>query len=216
MSDAGSQVHLTALLHRWSAGEAEALDLMVPLVYDDLRRIAHRRLSVERRGHTLDTTALVHEAYLRLADQRAVSWRDRAHFFAVASMAMRRVLVDYARARACAKRGAGSPVVTLQENTASVAARFDELLMLDEALTALGARDPRLQRVAEHRIFAGMSAQETAIALGTSLRTAERLWRRAKAYLFQELRGGTATAVDDVDSSADGDRMERRPGRREP
>lgn len=175
------------LLDASSRGNASAFDELIPLVYDDLRGIAHRRLRSERTNHTLDTTALVHEAYLRLVDQREADWRDRAHFFAVAARAIRNVLVDYARRRKALKRGGGD-VPPLQVDTAVGGSSVVDLLALDQALSRLAERDPRLERIVECRFFGGMTMAEAAEALGTSLRTVERDWRRAKAYLYRELR----------------------------
>lgn len=164
------------------------MDELLPLVYDDLRRIAHGRLRLERGEHTLNTTALVHEAYLKLIDQDGVQWQDRAHFFSVASMAMRRILVDYARRRSAKKRGAGPERVSFDAAAVGVRDHVLGLIAIDEALSALEERDERLSRVFECRFFGGMTSRETAAALGMPLRTAERHWSRAKAYLYQALR----------------------------
>ncbi|MEM7415907.1 MAG: sigma-70 family RNA polymerase sigma factor [Gemmatimonadota bacterium] len=178
---------LTALLDASAKGSPTAFDELIPLVYDDLRGIAHQRLRSERANHTLDTTALVHEAYLRLVEQRDADWRDRAHFFAVASRVIRNVLVDYARRRKTAKRGGSGPLPPLAVGTAPDPLSVVDLLALDQALRRLATHDPRLERIVECRFFGGMTMAETAEALGTSLRTVERDWRRAKAYLYREL-----------------------------
>ena len=179
---------VTRLLQESRPGDASVLDAVVPLVYEELRQVAHRQLSRERAAHTLNTTALVHETYLQLVDQTRVDWRDRAHFFAIASTVMRRVLIDYARGRGARKRGGERVQVPLRPETASVPAEVVDLLVLDEALTRLAEHDERMARVVEHRFFGGMTAEETAEALGCSLRTVERLWTRAKLHLYQLLR----------------------------
>jgi RNA polymerase sigma factor (TIGR02999 family) len=180
---------VTELLARCSSGEREAFDRLVPFVYEDLRRIAHRRLQAERPDHTLDTTALVHEAYLGLVDQGTATWNDRAHFFAIAARVIRNVLVDYARRRGAEKRGGGQVRVPLRPEIASAEESVGaiELIVLDLALTDLGQHDPGLERVVECRFFAGMTVSETARALGCSDRTIARDWSRAKAHLFEAL-----------------------------
>ncbi len=174
-------------------GAADAMDRLLPLVYGELRRIAHRQLGAERGGHTLSTTAVVHEAYLRLAGQRDEAWADRAHFFALAARVMRRVLTDYARRHRAARRGGpDAGRVALEEADAAgvlvAAERAAELLALDEALDRLTLADERLAQVVECRVYGGLSAAETAEALGSSLRTIEREWALAKGWLYQELR----------------------------
>lgn len=183
---------VTELLDASSRGSVTAFDELIPLVYDDLRGIAHRRLRSERTNHTLDTTAVVHEAYLRLVDQREADWRDRAHFFAVAARVIRNVLVDYARRRKALKRGGGD-VPPLLVGSGAEGPSVVDLLALDQALSRLAEHDPRLERIVECRFFGGMTMAETAEALGTSLRTVERDWRRAKAYLYRELHHEGAT-----------------------
>jgi len=180
---------ITTLLQRWSAGEDEAFERLLPLVYDDLRAIAHRRLEGERSDHTLQTTALVNEVYLRLVDADDVDWSDRAHFFAIASKVVRRVLVEHARKRDAEKRGGGVTHVQLTPAAAGEDPREQslEVLALDRALTALARRDPRLEQVVEHRFFAGLSVRETAEVLDVSTRTVERDWRRARTYLYRAL-----------------------------
>ena len=183
--DAGGDV--TGYLRAVQAGDPAAHDALYARVYDELRRLA-RRLRAGRAGATLSTTALVHEAYDKLRPERGAAWEGRAHFFGVAARAMRDVLVDAARRRAAAKRGGGAALVTLGDDAAAQAVRPDELLALDEALDRLGALDPRQLRVVECRYFAGLTAAETAEALGVSLSTVEREWRGARAWLALELR----------------------------
>jgi len=178
---------ITELLQACSNGEREAFDRLIPLVYDDLRAIAHKRLSAERPDHTLNTTGIVHEAYLRLVHQATATWRDRAHFFAVSARVIRNVLIDHARERRAAKRGGGSIHVPLADDLNGNDPRTIDLLALDEALARLGEMDERLERVIECRFFGGLSMPETAEALGTPLRTIERDWRRARAYLYEAL-----------------------------
>jgi RNA polymerase sigma factor (TIGR02999 family) len=187
MTDTG----ITGLLHAWRRGDERALDTVLPLVYDELRRIARRHLGRERAGHTLEPTALVNEVYLRLVDARQVDWRDRLHFFAIASRIMRRVLVDGARARRAGKRGGGTPVAPLEEGDVRAAERAADLLALDDALEALSALDARKGRVVELRVFAGLSLEETAAALGVSPDTVTRDWKFATSWLRQELTRGT-------------------------
>jgi RNA polymerase sigma-70 factor, ECF subfamily len=174
---------VTQLLLDWSKGNKEALDKLVPLVYDELRRIASRYMAKERRGHTLQTTALVNEAYVRLIDQKSVQWQNRAHFFAIASQLMRRIVVDHARNHARAKRGGGVQKVSLDE--AAVVSRevASDLIALDEALTRLAAIDPRRSQVVELRFFGGLSVDETAEVLKISTVTVMRDWSMAKAWL---------------------------------
>jgi RNA polymerase sigma factor (TIGR02999 family) len=170
-----------------------ALDRLMPLVYDQLRHVAHRQLGAEPTGHTLSTTALVHEAYLKLVDQSRVQWQDRAHFFAVASRAMRRILIDYARRHRALRRG-GSPdgappkPVSLDTVELPVEERAQALIALDDALDRLEQVEARLARVVECRFFAGLTEGETAAALGVSQRTVAREWALARGWLYQELR----------------------------
>ena len=186
---------ITAALAALSRGTPEAMDRLMPLVYRELKRIAHRQLGVESRGHTLSTTAVVHEAYLRLAEQSRVQWADRAQFFALASRAMRRVLIDYARRHHAARRGGqGRTALSLDLLEGgdlcaiSVPQRADFLLALDEALDELRTADERLARIVECRFFAGLTETETAEALGVSQRTVSRDWRMARAWLHEALR----------------------------
>ncbi len=178
---------VTRLLGECTSGDRSAFERLVPLVYDDLRGIAHRRLRSEREGHTLSTTALVHEAYLHLVNQATATWQDRAHFFAVAATVIRQVLIDYARSRGARKRGGGAIHIPLRDELSGKEPRTVELLALDEALTNLARYDPRLEQVVECRFFGGMSVRDTAAALDVSERTVERDWARAKAHLYRTL-----------------------------
>ncbi len=179
---------ITQLLRRHHEGERAAFDAMVPLVYERLRAIARGQLArAGRRGRTLDTTALVQEAYLQLAGAHGVDWQDRGHFFAVSARAMRRVLVDYARRRYAIKRGGEAECVTLTPDMAAADAQSEQVLAVDEALHGLAEFNERLARVVECRYFAGLTEEETALALGTSLRTVQRDWMRARAWLLQAL-----------------------------
>lgn len=170
-------------------GRREALDDLVPLVYERLRTMAHARLRGRGPGASLDTTALVHEAYLKLVDQSRAAWRDRSHFFAVAATAMRQILVDRARRRGAAKRGRTLRPATLDEELPGVEPRAEDVLALDEALTQLGALDERLARMVELRFFVGLSIEETAGVLGLDARTVNRDWRVARALLYRALAG---------------------------
>jgi RNA polymerase sigma-70 factor, ECF subfamily len=178
---------VTQLLEAAEAGDSSALDRLVPLIYEDLRRVAHRQLDREGGGHTLQTTALIHEAYLKLAGSGSVSASSRAHFLAIAARAMRQVLVDYARRRKAAKRGGGVISVTLGDEPQPADASAEDLLALDEALEQL---DPRQRQVIECRFFGGMDEKDTAVALGVSERTVRRDWVKARAWLYQSLYSG--------------------------
>ncbi len=182
---------VTSLLLDWSRGDKRALDALFPLVYATLREIAALRLRSERPGHTLQPTALVNEAYLRLVDQRRTEWRDRAHFFAVSAEIMRRVLVDHARKRTAEKRGSGiEPVAidTVEHELAWPAEHHEvELIALDDALSALEEMDPQQAKVVELRFFAGLNVEETAAALDISERTVKREWRMARAWLLTRM-----------------------------
>jgi RNA polymerase sigma factor (TIGR02999 family) len=186
---------ITDCLLELRAGDAQAMDRLFPLVYDQLRGVAHNALRGESTGHTLATTDLVHEAYLRLVDQTRVQWTDRKHFFAVASKAIRRILVDYARRHATAKRGGNRRPTTLDESRMSVDDRADTLVALDEAMERLEMVEPRLARVVECRFFAGLTEEETAETLGVTDRTVRRDWMKAKEWLYREL-GGDAPAPE--------------------
>lgn len=183
---------VTDLLRASTDGDGEALDALFPLVYEELRRMAHRRLRMERPGHTLGTTGLLHETYLKLVKVDGIRYRDRAHFFAIAARAMRWVLVSYATRRRTAKRGGGLREVTFDDAVAVARERSEELLALEEALRRLEEEDPRHGRVVECRFFGGMSIEETAEALGVSPATVKRDWTMARAWLHRELSGGAA------------------------
>jgi RNA polymerase sigma factor (TIGR02999 family) len=180
---------VTSLLVAWSEGDKAALALLVPRIYAELHRLAHHHMRAERRGGLLQTTALVNEAYLRLVDTRRIRWESRAHFLGVAAQAMRRVLVDAARARGARKRGGAESPVVLDEGLLAAPGRSASLLALDDALTALASVDPRKSQVVELRYFAGLSVAETAAVLGVSAETVQRDWRVAKAWLLRELSG---------------------------
>ena len=178
---------VTALLKEWAAGDRAALERLMPLVYEELRRLAASQLRAERRNHTLQPTALVHEAYMRLIGQRSVSWANRAHFFGIASRMMRRILVDHARRRGRNKRSPGTVYLDLGNSETVVADRTPELLALDDALTQLEKLDPRQARVVELRFFAGLSVEETAEVAGISTATVKRDWKTARAFLLHEI-----------------------------
>jgi RNA polymerase sigma factor (TIGR02999 family) len=180
---------ISQVLADWANRDPTARDRLVPIVLEELRRLAHHYMRGEREGHTLQTTALVNEVYLRLAGIDGLQWRDRAHFFAMAATLMRRVLVDYARRRRRDKRGAGLAVVSLDENAVAAEPAVD-VVALDEALQRLAAVDPQQGRVVELRFFAGLSVQETAEALGISPATVKRDWATARAWLYNELTAG--------------------------
>lgn len=178
---------ITRLLEEWRDGDERALHRLMPLVYEELRRIAHRQLYRQRTGHTLNTTALVHEAYLRLVDQAQAEWTDRTHFFALAARAMRHILVDYARSHSRAKRGGGWRRITLDEKLLTIEQQADLVMALDEALIRLSRLNERIGRVVECRFFAGMNEIETAAVLGVTTRTVRRDWVKAKLWLYAEL-----------------------------
>ena len=179
---------VTEMLKEWSDGNTRVLDNLMPLVYEELRRQASRFLRKERAGHTLQTTALIHEAYLKLIDQKNVEWQNRAHFFAIASTAMRRILVDYARERHREKRGGAGGNLPLDEALQiSSKEKPVDLVALDEALTRLAGFDPRQARIVELRYFSGLDTDETAAVLGVSNATVRRDWSFAKAWLRQEI-----------------------------
>jgi len=174
-------------LSAWAAGDESALERLVPVVHRELRRLARLHMRRERAGHTLQTTGLINEAYLRLVDVRRIQWRDRAHFFAMSSRLMRRVLVDHARARGYLKRGGGVRRVSLDEAPDIAVERGRDFVALDEALAALERIDPRKSRVVEMRFFGGLSVEETAGVLKVSADTVMRDWRLAKAWLLREM-----------------------------
>jgi len=181
---------VTELLRAWAAGDGAALDTLVPLVEAELRRLARRYMARERRDHTLQTTALVHEAFIRLAGAQHLDWHDRAHFIGIAARLMRRVLVDHARERAVQKRGGGAFKVSLDEGMAVSPAPNLDLLALDRALEALAVVDPRKCQVIDMRFFGGLTVEETADVLGVSPDTVRRDWRLAKLWLLREINEG--------------------------
>lgn len=182
-----SSAKVTQLLLELSGGNRNAVDELLPLVYRELKRIAGGQLRNERPGHTLQATALVHEAYLKLVDQRDVSWQNRAHFMGVAAQVMRRILMDYAKTRNREKRGGGVRPVALDEALVVSEDRASDLVVIDEALTRLEQLDPRQAKVVELRFFGGLSVEETAEAMGISTPTVKREWAMAKAWLYREL-----------------------------
>jgi RNA polymerase sigma factor (TIGR02999 family) len=185
--NADSSQPISELLMRWRGGDHEALQALLPRVYDELRRIAHHHLKAERAGHTLQSTALVHEAYLRLVAQEPLRLDNRAHFFAVASHLMRQILVDYARKHHAAKRGANNLTLTLDEAIASCKQRELRLVELDDALNVLAGLDERQSHIVELRFFGGLSIDETSQVLGVSPATVSREWTAARAWLYREM-----------------------------
>ncbi len=183
---------ITQLLAEWSDGNQSALDELYPLVYDELHRLARRYMSRERKGHTLQTTALINEAYVRLVGQRNVHWANRSHFFAISAQIMRRILIDHARSHAYAKRGGGAQQISLDEAATVVSGKASELLRLDEALKSLAEMDPRRSHVVELRYFGGLSNEEIAGVLKVSENTVTRDWNMARAWLHQQLGGSSA------------------------
>jgi len=194
---ASSAQRVTQLLQDWSQGRDAALEELLPLVHQELRRLARRYMFGERPGHTLQTTALVNEAYLRLVNSRRVNWQNRAHFFAISAQLMRRILVDYARTRGYQKRGGGVPKVTLDEALMGPQEKGHDLVALDDALKTLAGIDPRKSKVVELRFFGGLSVEETAEVLKISPDTVMRDWRLAKAWLAREI-GKTGTNGNDA------------------
>lgn len=190
MADSDAGARITQLLQSWQQGNAQSGEEVVPLVYAELRRIARMRLSIERGGHTLQPTALVHEAWLRLMQQHGANWQNRAQFFAIAAMAMRRILVDHARRRHTGKRNAGEAPVPLDgiEDIIASPVRDQEMLALDAALEQLTALDPRQARVVELRFFGGLSIEETAEVMDLSPTTVKREWTTARAWLYREIQ----------------------------
>jgi RNA polymerase sigma factor (TIGR02999 family) len=189
-----SSTDITGLLGRWSSGDPAALERLMPLIYAECRRIAARQLRREGRDHTLAPTELVHELYLRLVDQRHATWENRAQFFGVAAQIMRRILVDYARARHARKRGGSAIFVSLDVAAeTSKEGSVADVLAIDAALDRLAARDPEQVRIIELRFFAGLTVEETAHVVGRSPRTVKREWALAKAWLYRELRRSTVS-----------------------
>ncbi len=186
---------VTQLLRAWSEGDERALEKLMPLVYDELHRLARRYMAGERPGHTLQTSALVNEAYLRLVDVKSLNWQNRAHFFAVSAQLMRRILVDFARSRRSQKRGGDTLTVSLEEGSIVSRARGADVVALDDALKTLAAMDPRRSRVVELRFFGGLSAEESAEVLKVSAETVLHDWKLAKVWLLREL------SVDNVNEA---------------
>lgn len=183
-----SQKAVTQLLLEWSSGDRDAPARLIPLVYDELRKLAGRYLSRERSDHTLQATALVNEAYLRLVDQTQVSWQNRAHFYGVAANAMRHILVDHARARAADKRGGGAVKLNLEDTNVAIEERAAEIVALDDALKALAKFDERKSKIVELRFFGGLNEEEIAAHLDISTRTVKRDWKMARLWLYRELK----------------------------
>jgi RNA polymerase sigma-70 factor, ECF subfamily len=184
-----SRPHVTELLLAWGRGERSALDELVPIVHQELRRLARLQLRGERINHTLQTTALVNEAFIRLVDLRRIRWQDRAHFLSLSARLMRRILVDHARSRNYQKRGGGAVNVTLEDTLVTSSERGTDLVALDDALEALARVDARKSQVVELRFFGGLTVEETAEALKVSPETVLRDWRLAKVWLLREVSG---------------------------
>ncbi|HWT88448.1 MAG TPA: sigma-70 family RNA polymerase sigma factor [Candidatus Angelobacter sp.] len=190
--DTGGSRQVTELLVRWRKGDRQALDALIPLVYGELRRIAQHFLQREKPGHTLQSTALVHEAYVRMVGQNLPEWQSRAHFFGIAAQLMRQILVDHARARQAAKRGGDVFKLSLDESTAMPGQRDLDLIALDDALKSLTELDPQQSRIVELRYFAGLTIEDTSEVLGISPATVKRDWATARAWLQREMmRGGS-------------------------
>ena len=185
-----SSQEVTRLLLAWRDGDQQALERLTPLVYGELRRMAHHFMRRERPDHTLQTSALVNEAFLRLIDYRKADWQNRAHFFGIAAQMMRQILIDYARSQARAKRGGTLRQVSFEETTVVSEERAAELIALDDALTALAAFDLSKSRIVELRFFGGLTNEEVGEVMGMSLRTVEREWRKAKAWLRRAISKG--------------------------
>lgn len=188
-NDPPQQHEITQLLVAWGDGNHDALDQLYPLVYDELHRLARRYMSREKKGHTLQTTALINEAYVRLVDQTNVHWANRSHFFAISAQIMRRILIDHARSHAYEKRGGGQQRVSLDEPATLQLVKASELIKLDDALKSLAEMDQRRSQVVELRYFGGLSNEEIAAALKISTNTVTRDWNMARAWLYQELAG---------------------------
>ena len=194
-----SDERFTALLDDLSGGNRTVVDALLPRVYDELRDLAHRKLRGERAGHTLNTTALVHEAYEKLVQQDRMTWQNRAHFMGIAALSMRRILINYAHKRNAEKRGGGEPVATFEDGMAPRAVQAEELIDLDTALDRLEQLDERQSKVVTYRFFGGLTQKEIAEVLGVSEPTVRRDWRLARAWLSRELQGNTV----DEDSKKD-------------
>ena len=182
-----SKEPVTEILLQWEQGDKQALDRLVPIVYDELRKIAARYMRRERQDHTLQTTAVVNEAYMRLVDQKRVHWKSRAHFFAIAANMIRRILIDYARAKGSAKRGGDVQKLQLEEAAVITDERAEELIELDQALVSLASHDPQQSQIVELRYFGGLSVAETASVLEISSEDVQREWILAKAWLYRQL-----------------------------
>jgi len=188
-SEVPSKVEVTQLLKAWGGGDDQALERLTPVVQSELHRMAHRCMARENPGHTLQTTALVNEVYLRLVDVHAVSWQDRAHFFAISARMMRRILTDFARSRRYQKRGGGAVQVTLDEALVVAPEKHADIMALDQALTQFAALYPRQSQVVELRFYGGLDVEETAEALKISPETVKRDWRFAKTWLLRAING---------------------------
>ena len=186
----GPDSGITQLLKQWRSGEQTALDQLLPLVYDELHRVAQRAIRQQPAGHTLQTTALINEAYLRMCNMPQIEWQDRAHFFAVAARVMRHLLVDHARAQVTAKRGGGAQRVDFDEAAIYASERSAELLALDDALNRLAAADDKKSRIVELRYFGGLTVEEVAEVLGIAVITVKREWAKARLWLYHELQTG--------------------------
>jgi RNA polymerase sigma factor (TIGR02999 family) len=184
-----SPQEITQLLHAWCRGEGAALNKLIPLVYDELHRLAHLHMLREKPGHILQTSALVHEAYLQLVDATRVQWQDRAHFFAISAKLMRQILIQFARSRDSQKRGCGFRAVSLDEAAVLASEPDADLIALDDALSGLAKIDARKAKVVELRFFGGLSLEEAAEVLGVSADTVWRDWDLAKTWLYREIRG---------------------------
>ena len=198
---ASSSDTVTQLLRAWRQGDAAALDQLVPVVYQKLRRLARHHMAGQRPGHTLQATALVNEAYMRLVDCEQVNWKDRAHFFAISARMMRRVLVEFARSRQYQKRGAGARKTSLDEGVIASPQRGQDLVALDDALQALAAEYPRQAQVVELRFFGGLNVEETAEVLHVSAITVMRDWQLAKVWLARELKKRDSNAGGTIETS---------------
>lgn len=192
MAQKPPQHEITQLLAQWREGNQSALDDLYPLVYDELHRLARRYMNRERKGHTLQTTALINEAYVRLVDQKNVQWANRSHFFAISAQIMRRILIDHARRHRYAKRGGGAQQVSLDEAAIVTPDQSLDLIRLDEALNSLSQMDPRRGQVVELRFFGGLNNEEIAGVLKVSENTVTRDWNMARAWLYQQLTGSGA------------------------
>ena len=191
---------ITKLLHAWSEGDQSALERLTPIVFDELHRLASRYMKRERPGHSLQTTALVNEAYMRLVDYKRMEWQDRAHFFAVSAQLIRRILVEHAR-RHNLTRGGGVQHVSLEEAAVVGGRRSADLVALDDAMKALAQLDPRKVQVVEMRFFGGLSVEETAEVLKVSTVTVMRDWSTAKAWLYRELASGSSDGLRSMETS---------------